>query len=43
MGKFLVRLFALLLLCFRSVYELVIGPVIPLLLNRLEERIYNYV
>ena len=41
--KFSPRLFVLLLLCLRSVYELVIGPVIPSLLNRLEERIYDYV
>lgn len=43
LNKFRPRLFVLLLLCLRSVYELVIRPAIPLLLNRLEERIYNYV
>lgn len=41
LDKFYPRLFVSLLLCLRSMYELVIRPVIPLLLNRLEERIYN--
>lgn len=43
LDKFRPRLFVRLLLCLRSTYELVIRAAIPLLLNRLEERIYDYV
>lgn len=43
LDKFRPRLFVRLLLCLRSTYELVIRAAIPLPLNRLEERIYDYV
>lgn len=43
LDEFHPSLFVLLRFCLRSVYELVITQAIPLLQNRLEERMYNYV